>query len=163
MAERVKRPFWLHQMAEYIIGIALIGSGLQSPSPAIPAALGGLILLNAALVEGPLGAFRVVGRRLHRVLDVVLVVLGLVGAVVPGIDMGTRIIIVCCVFVLVTVVLNTNYSPARRRSGSADRESVSGDSKSDDIGRTAGRVAGTLAGQARAKWQSRHNGDELGD
>ena len=24
MSERVKRPFWLHQIAEYIIGIALI-------------------------------------------------------------------------------------------------------------------------------------------
>ena len=52
MSERVKRPFWLHQIAEYIIGIALIGSGLQSPSPAVPAVIGGLMLLNAATVDG---------------------------------------------------------------------------------------------------------------
>ena len=160
MSERVKRPFWLHQIAEYIIGIALIGSGLQSPSPAVPAVIGGLVLLNAATVDGPFRAFRVIGRKVHRILDIALVVLGIVGAVVPGLDLGTRIILGCCVFVFATVVLNTSYAPKRERATrtitpeSPASQPGAGD-RPDEIGRTAGRVAGTLAGQARAKWRAR--------
>ena len=161
MPERVKRPFWLHQIAEYIIGIALIGSGLQSPSPAVPAVIGGLVLLNAAIVDGPFGAFRVIGRKVHRILDFVLLAIGVVGAALPGLDLGTRIILASCIIVFATVVLNTNYAPkldgatrdSATRAGTSDRP--------EEIGRTAGRVAGTLAGQARAKWQSRHTSRQV--
>ena len=46
------RPFWLHQFAEYLLGLVLVAQGLQSPTPAVPALAGGLVLLNAALVGG---------------------------------------------------------------------------------------------------------------
>ena len=29
-----KRPFWMHQLVEYILGGAMVATGLQSPSPA---------------------------------------------------------------------------------------------------------------------------------
>jgi hypothetical protein len=32
---RAKRPFWMHQLVEYVLGIVLIAQGLQSPTPAI--------------------------------------------------------------------------------------------------------------------------------
>ncbi len=156
MSERVKRPFWLHQIAEYIIGIALIGSGLQSPSPAVPAVIGGLVLLNAATVDGPFGAFRVIGRKVHRIFDLVVLVIGVVGAALPGLDLGTRIILASCIIVFATVVLNTNYAP-KQDGATRDTATLAGTSdRPEEIGRTAGRVAGTLAGQARAKWQSIH-------
>ena len=155
MVERVKRPFWLHQVAEYIIGIALIGSGLQSPSPAVPAVIGGLVLLNAAMVDGPFGAFRVVNRKLHRILDIVLVIIGFVGVFLPGLDVGTRIILGCCIFVLATVVANTNYAPKREGTRQSTESHPGAGDRPDEIGRTAGRVTGNLAGQARAKWTAR--------
>jgi len=168
VAERVKRPFWLHQIAEYIIGIALIGSGLQSPSPAVPAVIGGLVLLNAAMVDGPFGAFRVISRKVHRILDIVVLVIGVVGAVLPGLELATRIILVCCIFVFATVVLNTSYAPRREKAtrtaetrATASQAGVS--DRPDEIGRTVGRVAGTLAGQARAKWRARQTNGSRAD
>ena len=60
-------------MVEYVVGIALISSSVQLPDPAVPALLGLLIVLNAAVAKGSAGAFRLVGRRLHRTLDLVVI------------------------------------------------------------------------------------------
>src|SRR5687768_12762272 len=81
-----KRAFWLHQLAEYLIGAVLVAQGLQSPTPALPAAAGGLVLINAAIAKGPLGAFGVVGRRVHRVLDLLVIAATAVLAAQPLID-----------------------------------------------------------------------------
>lgn len=155
MVESAKRPFWLHQIAEFVIAVALIGSGLQSPDPVIPAILGGLVLLNAVTVDGPLGAFRFIGRKVHRVIDIVLLVLGLAASVVPGSDLGTRIVQLGCFIVFATVVFNTKYTPAAPKRGAAKTpvETDVPTSRSDEIGRTAGRVAGTVAGRARAAFK----------
>ena len=67
------RPFWLHQAAEYLIGLVLVAMGLQSLDPAVPTLAGGLVILNAALVDGPLGAFRMFSRRAHRIVDLVVI------------------------------------------------------------------------------------------
>ena len=71
--ERVQRPFWIHQLIEYLVGIGLISASVQLPDPAVPALLGLLIILNAAVAKGAAGAFRLVGRRLHRTLDLVVI------------------------------------------------------------------------------------------
>jgi hypothetical protein len=156
VVESAKRPFWLHQFAEYVIGAALVGSGLQSPSPEIPAVLGGLIIVNAAIVNAPLGAFRIVGRRVHRLLDFVLVGIGVLATALPGLDLGTRIVQLCCLIVFVTVVMNTNYSPSTttRSSDRARQAGLDGRDRPEEIGRRAGRVAGTLASRARDKWRT---------
>ena len=72
--ERVQRPFWMHQIVEYVLGVALIMTAVQQPEPAIPAMMGLLVLLNAAVAVGPAGAFRLVPRRLHKQLDLVVTV-----------------------------------------------------------------------------------------
>ena len=36
MGERAMRPFWVHQLAEYLIGIALVAQGMQDISPVVP-------------------------------------------------------------------------------------------------------------------------------
>jgi hypothetical protein len=114
------------------------------------------MLLNAATVDGAFGAFRVIGRKVHRILDFVLLAIGVVGAALPGLDLGTRIILVSCVIVFATVVLNTNYAPKQDRATRDTSNRAGSSDRPEEIGRTAGRVAGTLASQARAKWQSRH-------
>ena len=87
--ERAMRPFWIHQFAEYLIGLALVAQGLQDPDPLVPAIGGALVMVNAAIVRGPMGAFRWVGRRLHRWLDLAVMGVLLVGAVQPWIDIAS--------------------------------------------------------------------------
>lgn len=134
-----RRSFWVHQAAEYMIGIALVMSGLQSPSPAVPAVLGGVVIVNAALVDGPLGAFRLVGRRVHRLCDVVVLGLLVAGALWPGVDAATRLIVVGLGVVMVFVVAKTNYrEPARRLPREAVNDAPA--SRGVQAGRAAGRL-----------------------
>lgn len=145
-SSKPKRSFWLHQLAEYLIGAAMVGSGLQSPSPLVPSLLGGLIIVNTAIVDAPFGAFRVVGRRTHRVLDFVVLGLIVVGALLPGIDSATRLIILALGVVMGFVVFGTDYGGKQFSAGAA---SVQPGGKSEDIGRLAGRL--TAKGVQTAK------------
>ncbi|MEJ7720363.1 MAG: hypothetical protein WKF58_07860 [Ilumatobacteraceae bacterium] len=52
-SDRSRRPFWLHQLAEYLIGGMLVASGLQSPSPVVPAAIGSRHRAQRRLRQGP--------------------------------------------------------------------------------------------------------------
>ena len=132
-----KRSFWMHQLAEYLIGAAMVGSGLQSPSPLVPSLLGALIIVNTAIVDAPFGAFRVVGRRTHRILDFVVLGAIVVGALLPGIDAATRLIILALGAILAVVVFGTNYGAKALAEGKA---SVGEGGRSEDIGRYAGRL-----------------------
>ena len=137
MAASSKRPFWMHQLVEYILGGALIATGLQSPTPMVPTVVGGLVMLHAALTAGPLGAFRVVGRRLHRVIDVGIISIAFLAAVQPWIelDSGTAIVMIGIALVYLFVWWQTNYA---RRVKSPPGEG----GRSGDVGRFAGRLVG---------------------
>jgi hypothetical protein len=82
-------PFWAHQLGEYLIAAVLIASAWYSPEPAVQAILGGLIMANAALADGPAGAFRVLGRPVHKWIDVAIMILLLVAAVQGWFDVDT--------------------------------------------------------------------------
>jgi hypothetical protein len=131
-----KRPFWLHQLAEYILGAGLLMTGLRSDEPAVPVAIGLAMAINAACVDGPMAAFRGLSRRAHRMVDVALVIALLVAAVWPG--MPDRPVLIGIAIVYAVVVLNSNYAKRVKRSpvrlGSGDR--------SEEFGRLAGRVTG---------------------
>ena len=134
------RPFWLHQVAEYLIGLALVAMGLQSPDPVVPTVAGGLIVINAAMVDGPLGAFRAVSRRTHRTIDLFLIIGLVVAAVLPWpVDNASRLIMVVVAAVLAVVWWNSAFTPRAPADPSrpVDRTEV--------IGRSAGRLAGQAA------------------
>lgn len=143
MAEAGKRPFWMHQLVEYILGGALVAAGVQSPTPLVPAVLGGLVMLNAALTKGALGAFRAYDRRMHRVLDIGIIVLSLVAVGQPwiSIDNGTRAVILAITTVQIVVFFGSSYVERKRTPILAPGEK-SGD-RSTDLGRSAGRVVGS--------------------
>ena len=163
MAEAGKRPFWMHQLVEYILGGALVASGLQSPYPLVPAVLGGIVMGHAAITRGALAAFRVIDRRLHRVLDPLVIGLQVLGAVQPWItvDPGTR---------------EKPKKPAKSEqatSGQAKSERaesapagnpngtpsdapVAGD-RSAEIGRSAGRMVGSGVNAVRRAKEKRAN------
>jgi hypothetical protein len=145
MPAAVKRPFWLHQVAEYVIGLAAIATGLQSPDPLLPALTGGAVLLNAAVADGPFAAFRLVGRRLHRLADVAVVVLMVALVAVPGTELSVRLTQVALAAVFAVVVMGTDYrAPIEKKARQTATEG-----RSDEIGRMAGRVAGTVAARVR--------------
>ena len=143
-----KRSFWLHQLAEYLIGITMVAMGLQSPSPLVPSLLGGLIIVNAAIVDAPFGAFRLVGRRTHRVLDIAVIVVAVVAALLPGVDAATRLIVLALAVVLGFVVFGTNYGAKALAEGKA---SVGEGGRSEDIGRYAGRLTAKGIQSAKKK------------
>jgi hypothetical protein len=142
--ERVRRPFWAHQLVEYLVGIGLISASVQLPQPRVPALLGLLVIVNAAVAKGAAGAFRLAGKRVHRQLDVVVMVLLVAGAVQPwvSVDNTSRFLLAGVAFVLWFVWFHTDFTekvPRRERTADA---SGGGRPTSEDIGRGAGRLVG---------------------
>jgi hypothetical protein len=138
--ERVQRPFWTHQLIEYFVGIGLISAAIQMPQPAVPAVLGLVIILNASIAKGAAGAFRLAGKRVHKQLDVVVMLL-LVGAAVQpwvSVDNTSRLLLGGVAFVLWFVWFHTDFTEKAPRV----KERHAGRPTSHDIGRGAGRVVG---------------------
>lgn len=133
-------PFWVHQGVEYLVGLLLVVSGLQAVRPLGPVLAGTAVLALAATAHGPLGAFKWVPRRVHRLLDLVvaagLVVLALL---LPSdqVDAFGRVLLVIAAMVLVMLVVRTS-STARAK----EQAEAPGRSRADDMGRAAGRAVG---------------------
>ena len=161
-SDRVLRPFWLHQAAEYLIGLILVAMGLQSLEPTVPTIAGGVVLLNAALVDGPLGAFRLFSRRAHRVVDVIVIAGLAVVAVLPFLDLDatSRILLGGGAFVLAVVWWNSAFQARapRKAKVSGDGPPIGSTAKpadrSESIGRGAGRLAGGIAKAVRDRQRS---------
>jgi hypothetical protein len=146
----------MHQLVEYILGGALVASGLQSPTPLVPAVLGGVIMLHAAITKGALAAFRVIDRRLHRVLDPFVIGLCVVGALQPwvSVESSTRAIVLGIAVVHLVVFFGSSFTertkaPKATRTtagastqGGAAAAPPPGTDRSTDLGRSAGRVVG---------------------
>ncbi len=146
----VARGFWLHQGAEYVLGIVLIAAATQTPEPLYLALAGGLVILNAAIADGPLGAYRLVGRRLHRVLDWVVVAMLAAGAVMPGPDPVARMVLGAMAVVLGVLAWQTR--PTARSALAADPApppTTAAGAKAVAWGRAAGRMAGKSARAVR--------------
>jgi hypothetical protein len=139
MGVSAKRPFWMHQVVEYILGGAMVAAGLQSPTPLVPTVVGGIIMLHAAITVGPLGAFRILDRRAHRYVDVGVMALEVVAGVQPWIELesGTRFLVVGIAGVHLFVWWNTNFA-ARVKSARVSAEG----GRSTEVGRIAGRLVG---------------------
>jgi hypothetical protein len=155
MGERALRPFWMHQLVEYVIGLALIAQGMQDPDPLVPTAAGVLVLVNAAAVRGPMGAFRFIGRRVHRWLDVVVGALIAVGALQPWaeVEVTGRALMLVMLLPLGFLWFYTDWEegPGRRQ-----RRIEQATGAGDHVGRTAGRLAGSayVAGKNVVKKRS---------
>lgn len=157
--ERVRRPFWAHQLIEYLLGIGLISVAIQMPQPAVPAVLGLVIILNSAITRGAAGAFRWTGKGTHRRLDVVVMALLLVGAVQPwvSIDNTSRLLLGAVAFVLWFVWFHTDFTekvPRRERSPVDHQRPTS-----EQIGRGAGRVVGGGVNSLR-RWKDAFSSDD---
>ena len=160
MATLVKRSFWMHQGAEYVIGVVFVAQGLQSPTPLVPSLLGGLVVLNTAMSKGPLGAFQVFGHRAHKMLDAVVILATVIAAVQPvvSVDNVTRTLMGLLAFALGFIWIQSDFTekvkvPRGSRRGGASKggaesaqpapEPVQPDaSVASSVGRSAGRLVG---------------------
>ena len=70
-----KLPFWIHQALEYLCGLLVVSQAIHASSVTLPVVAGATLILLGATADGPLAAFRLVARGLHRVLDIVAIVL----------------------------------------------------------------------------------------
>jgi hypothetical protein len=157
--EGVRRPFWMHQVIEYLVGIGLISAAVQMPNPTAPALLGLLIILNAAMAKGAAGAFRLAGPRTHRVLDLVVIGIAVALAVQPwiSIDSTGRLMIGAIAFILWFVWFHTDFTDrstyAERRAERAAEKAARGPIDSHAVGRQAGRMVGGAINSAR-RWKA---------
>ena len=153
-AGAAKRPFWMHQLVEYILGGALVASGMQSPTPIAPAVVGGLLLLYAASTRGALSAFRLIDRRWHRLLDPLFVALEAVAAVQPWIETepGARFVLGGIAVVHAVVWWGSTYTERaprvdRRAAAQAAVQAAldpeARPDRSTELGRSAGRMVGS--------------------
>ncbi len=144
-----KRPFWMHQLAEYAVGAAMVVFGLRSPTPLLPTIVGLFVVIHAASTLGPLAAFRLVPRRIHRWIDVGLIAAALAAAAQPWIhvDGGTRVVLALAAVAHLVIWMNSSYAdPApklRRAATSGDRAAA------------VGQMAGRMAGKGVRAWRDR--------
>lgn len=157
MADTVaKRPFWLHQLAEYLLGLALVAVGVQSPTPLMPCVVAAVIIVHASITKAPLAAFQVINRRLHRVIDVGIIAFEVVAALQPwvSIEGSTRMIMLAIAFVHAFIWWQSSFvekvkrkalapDPATVTSGATSAPAAAPTGRSADIGRTAGRIVGS--------------------
>jgi hypothetical protein len=149
-AQAARRPFWVHQVAEYVIGLVLVSAGWQSLSPAVPTVAGGAIVLNAALVAGPLGAWRAFSRRQHRAIDVALIAGLAVVAVLPfvAVDPTSRLLMIGSAALMGFFWSTTDFAEPRAKLNSAVARSRA--ERPESIGRAAGRLVNRSRSYARS-------------
>lgn len=135
----VKRPFWMHQFAEYLIGVVLVAQGFQSPTPVMPAIGGGLIIASVAIVRGPFSAFGLVSRSLHRTLDLFVIAAVVLAGLQPwiSVESTTRATMVVLAGVMAFIWKQSSFIEKPRRG----TPSTPVDGRSTEIGRMAGRAA----------------------
>jgi hypothetical protein len=155
MGERAMRPFWIHQLAEYLIGVALVAQGMQDPSPLVPVLAGVLVMVNTSIVRGPLGAFRLVGRGFHKWLDLIVMAAIAVAAVQPWfeVELSGRVLMLVVLLPLGFLWFYTDWAERRARR---DRRVERAGGTGEQVGRSAGRVAGNVyvAGKRAIKKRS---------
>jgi hypothetical protein len=164
-SNRAMRPFWMHQVVEYVIGASFISAAIASSTPIIPIVLGSLILVNAAVAIGPAGAFRLVHRQVHRIFDLAIMGLIVFASIQPVYEVqeATRALMMALGLVMAFVWWNSDFatrnerkerrgSPSSGAARSADsavsaKSSPDKDAKQPPDSSEAGRSAGRSAAQ----------------
>ncbi|MGA3214213.1 MAG: hypothetical protein ABSD97_00800 [Acidimicrobiales bacterium] len=151
-------PFGGHQIAEYALAAALVvvGGHLSGRPELVLMLQGGLLALLAVVTKGPLAAWKILPRKLHVFLDLVLAACFAVSPVLylPGIPFMPIIISEAVAVVLVRMSLTTELvprpRPAKPTPGGAGATGVpSAPDATAVAAATAGRLLGTAVARAR--------------
>ncbi|MEO8362815.1 MAG: hypothetical protein ABI570_00330 [Ilumatobacteraceae bacterium] len=104
------RGFWLHQLVEYAIAILLIVMSAQMSEPLVPVLFGVALLVNSALSDGTMSAYRLWTRRVHRLIDWAIIVGSLAAAVLLDLGATGRLALVALGLVLAVISFGTNFA-----------------------------------------------------
>ncbi|MEO5975173.1 MAG: hypothetical protein ABIQ38_08245 [Ilumatobacteraceae bacterium] len=104
------RGFWLHQLVEYVIAILMIVMSAQIREPLLPVLFGIALLLNVAVADGSLSAFKLLSRGMHRLIDWLIIIGCLVSAVTTDVGVSGRLALFGAGLVLAVVSLGTNFA-----------------------------------------------------
>jgi hypothetical protein len=153
----VKIGFWRHQAIEYLIAVLVLAVSIQANSGTVVTyVIIGVFVFLAATSDGPLSAFKVFSRATHRALDIAAAVALVAVAVLLGDGSGDLTLGVGAAALLAFLAWRTDYSAPKPRRGFVIE--TPGPSRSEDIGRAAGKVAARGVQGARAAWRSRRPG-----
>ncbi len=141
-AHRRVVPLWLHQVAEYVVGLALAEMALHvrgQMETALLAGAGAMVAVGL-LTDGPIGALRLLGPRAHQVADVGLAV-GLAASplAVPGHLDPLAIVTAEAVAGLYLRMATLTRYPARHRPP-AGAQTATGSPLAQTLGFLAGRA-----------------------
>jgi uncharacterized membrane protein YhaH (DUF805 family) len=115
-------PFWIHQLVELLLGILLLVQGARTGQhTAVLVILGGLLLLLALCSDGALAAWPWIGRRLHRILDLVAAAVLALAPLALGLDHVLPVVILeVAAAAMVWLALRTEWRvPEQRRKTAA--------------------------------------------
>jgi hypothetical protein len=110
-------PFWVHQIVELLLGMLLLLQGARTGEHVVLlVGMGAVLLLLALCSDGALAAWPWIGRRLHRILDLVLAAALAVSPLVLGVSHVLSIVILeLAAGAMVWLALRTEWRrPARR-------------------------------------------------
>jgi hypothetical protein len=144
-----RRPlsFGVHQGVEYLVAILLALTAIRlPPDTATPALFGALAVVALALVtDGPLGGFRVLGRRAHRLLDVLFVTALATSPAWLGFDNVTIVVLAEILAVIFAMLLvRTSYSSAKPRPAAPAAPETPRTTDTNGAIRIAGRAVGKV-------------------
>ncbi len=115
-------PFWAHQLAEMLLGVLLLIEGARTGMhTAVLVGMGAALLLLSLCSDGALGAWPWIGRRLHRVLDLVAAGVLAASPLLLSLDAVLPIVILEAAAIgMVWLAVRTNWvarrpRPVRRR------------------------------------------------
>jgi hypothetical protein len=147
-----KLRFWVHQAAEYVLGLFLVSQAVHSASPVAMGVAGGVVVLLAGTSDGPLSGVKALSRPQHRVADVVVAValLALATAARSWLDSVSVVSLIGVGLAVGMLAIRTDYQPKRRRSTGAV-----GSDTSERIGRSVGRSAASAVRASRRLMASR--------
>jgi hypothetical protein len=146
--------FGVHQGIEYLAGVLLALTAIRLPAdaatPGLAAALA--VVGLALLTDGPLGGFRLIGRRAHQALDILFLMVLAASPAVLGFDNLSVVILAEALAVVFAVLaVRTSYASNKRRAVAAEPppppSRTPAPTATGETMRVAGRVAGRAVGR----------------
>lgn len=106
----------VHQAVEYAVGFALAGSAVRSDDRVVLSLAALAVIVNTAVLRGPLAAYAKVPRNIHRAVDAVLVLVAAVIAVTSTAGVATRVALAAAA--AVTAFVSVRFTHVIRETGS---------------------------------------------
>jgi hypothetical protein len=112
-------PFWVHQLVEMLLGGLLLLEGARTGQhTAVLFGMGAGLLLLSLMSDGALGAWPWIGRRAHRVVDLVFAAAFALTPLVLSLDRVLAIVVIEAVAIgLLWLALRTNWTRRDARTG----------------------------------------------